>query len=488
MRSPHHFQALAWFVCVATATPALGAERLVTLVRGSGSGSDRAAGLVGHYARQAFLGDDRYEVVDLVRTLGSPGRDRAERAFNLADNLLEKGREAYLTLELDQALEFLNNAVAKYERHAAYVESFVPYVEALMLLGATRLLRGEDRLGERRFREALTLNPEVDPQPFGFNPDMRAVFERAARRGTTRTVGSLNIASTPNHGQVFVNGALVGITPVDVTELAEGRHFVQVRKDGLRPWGRIVEVKATSVVGVKASLKATTHFDDFDALVDKALAALATGRVSEAVDQLGVLLNADQVFLADVRVDDDDVVVQAVQYNLNRQIQVKKAQRRWAYDAPLEAYAKQVTELHRRYFGRRTLDRPMDSEASVSEMGRDSPPLKQWLVWGGIGGGAVLMGTGALLWVFADEDNAAFRDSVQVSGAADDLESSGRAKAVTGDILFFVGAAAAITGAALQFFWHPTADEERSGDSDDELSVTFTPLPAGAAVGATLRF
>src|SRR4051812_40902136 len=108
---------------------------MATIVRGAGAGSDKAAAFVSQFTRKVFDDDERFEVVDMVETLGNPGSERAKRAFEVAEEMIQKGREAYDSLDLDPAVEYLNTALAKYERHAGEVTDGKRIAEALMLLG-----------------------------------------------------------------------------------------------------------------------------------------------------------------------------------------------------------------------------------------------------------------------------------------------------------------------------------------------------------------
>ena len=106
---------IALCLCVALATivfeagPAH-ATKFTVVVRSGGSGADKAATMVGHFARKAFENDRRYDFVYRDEALGSAEVDRARQAFRYANELAGQGREAYETLELDVAVELLNTA------------------------------------------------------------------------------------------------------------------------------------------------------------------------------------------------------------------------------------------------------------------------------------------------------------------------------------------------------------------------------------------
>ena len=66
-----------------------------------------------------------------------------------------------------------------------------------------------------------------------------------AERGSTASVGQLSIESDPEGASVYVDGQLVGQTPVNVGRLPAGDHRVRLVKDGYLENGRLVTVSPT---------------------------------------------------------------------------------------------------------------------------------------------------------------------------------------------------------------------------------------------------
>ena len=508
------FRCLRAVLCLAAAwgtlwtTSSARADRLAVIVRGSGAGADKAAGFVSVFAEEAFAKDDRYTVVTLPKTLGSPGADRAERAFGVALEMLGKGKTAYEELDLDAAIDDLNNALAKFERHAAYVGDTKPVLTSLMLLGATHILRGEERAGEKRLSHALAIDPTIEPDPRVFNPTMRDVFQRVYEHLRERPPGTLSVSSNPSYARVYVDGRFVGVAPVALDGLAEGRHFVRLVKDGYRPWGRLIDVVGGRRRSETATLKPATHFDDFDTLVDGALVAMGKedpkadpaqrAPVSEAVDQLGVLLNADSVFLVGVRLEDDRVKLVASHYDLNAGQRIKTVVHNFAHDQRLETYRAEVAGLVERHFPQKTLvtnaEEPLAGDVGLAHAvsgglcgGMTCHKKKVAVLLSGLGAGVAFMGVGAGLWGAANGKNNSFRGSVQNSSQASSLADSGRVLAAMGDVFFFAGAAGAVASTVLYLVWEPSPSTKAIVDGGSP-EVGVAPLPGGLGFNTRLRF
>ncbi len=258
----------------ATAATAM-ARPIAVIVRGVGGHSERAAGIVSHELRAQLDADSRYEAVDLADLLGGDAADKARKAFEIAAESVTKGRAAYDSLEMGVAIDELNTANSKFERHAAFVSDISKVTEVLMLLGAAQIMNGEEKPGARRLSQAIALEPKIEPDPRVFNPEMRAVFQDAATKLAKKSPGGLSINSTPGFAEVYLDGRFVGVTPVVLEQVVEGRHYVRVVREGYRPWGKVVEVTAQSETTETATLKEADNQEDFETGVEAFMANLA---------------------------------------------------------------------------------------------------------------------------------------------------------------------------------------------------------------------
>ncbi|MEE8408212.1 MAG: PEGA domain-containing protein [Myxococcota bacterium] len=486
--------------------PSARATKIASIVRGVGAGSDKAAGYVSYQIRRALQEDDRYEVVDLPRALGSPTQKRAERAFDVASEMLQKGRSAYETLDLDPAIEYLNTALAKYERHAAHVTDISKVADVLMLLGATHILRGEEKTGGKRLAQAKAIYPEVEPDPTIFNPGMRQIFDEAADRLAHRPLGTVSITSNPSYAEVYLDGDFVGVTPMAIDGVTEGRHFVRLVKDGYRNRGNVLNVVGQVEAADVATLKPTDSYEEFDALVEAATPSLATkeagDRVGEVFRQLGVVLDVEQLMITEVRLDGERVRVMAIQIDVVASNVIKAAKQVFSYDSQPATYEREIEDLLRSSFAVDTLARkagdgdPVAGDGGLVHAatgicyGMPCKKFKTLLLAIGGGGGTLLGLLGGVLDYLAYIDNGKYRVSAQPSQEAKDLRSAGTAKAIVGDILAGVGVAVAATSVVLYFVWEPAASTPADviEQTDGSWGLAVTPLRGGAAVSAHFEF
>jgi len=187
-------------------------------------------------ADRLFLGYDESAVPTLARA-----RER-----------LEAGRQAYLSLELSQAIESLTAAVADFDAAAAALEDPNDLGEALLFLGASLAFEGRTRDAQRVFARLHVQMPHVQPDPNLFNPDVIARFEAARPRSAPSS--SIVVESDPPGAIAYVDFLARGVTPITVTGLYPGDHIVRVTRAGAIPSVQPATVAARRSASVSAIL------------------------------------------------------------------------------------------------------------------------------------------------------------------------------------------------------------------------------------------
>lgn len=226
-------------------------------------------------ADRLFLGYDESAVPTLARA-----RER-----------LEAGREAYLNLELGQAIESLTAAVADFDAAAAALEDPNDLGEALLFLGASLAFEGRTRDAQRIFARLHVQMPHVRPDPNLFNPDVIARFEAARPRGTPSA--SIVIESDPPGAIAYVDFLARGVTPITVTGLHAGDHIVRVTRAGAVPSVQPMTVAARRSASTSAMLvdeQATAGLGDLVAAMREAdVSSIAAGNpIHDVAGILGV--------------------------------------------------------------------------------------------------------------------------------------------------------------------------------------------------------
>lgn len=484
-------------------TVAAAVKPTAVVVRSEDEQSDVSAGLVSHFLQMAVRDDASRQVIDLDVQLGAPSNERAMRSHAVAVEQLGKARDAFDTLKLDAAIDWLNKALKKFERNGAMLRNMTPLMDTLMLLGASHTLCNKEAVATKFFARALVLRPDIEPDTRIFNPVMQKVFDEAKRLSLKRPRGKLLVTcNNPSDGEVYLDGVFVGITPVVLDNVPEGRHFLRVSQAGFSAWEETLDLAGATETARVAKLLPTRHLGEFDGLADRALAVLADKADAQsfppAAVELGGLLDADEIILARVgRVGESTEIVTALIDVVNRR-RLALTRETWVLPADVTSgpkVAKIYAELQKA-----ANDKP-------NQTGKEKPPVvvigppvaegcwqpscpgfSEFKLIVGTGAGALLAATGGLLEYLAYSDNEDFRNTAQISTQVPKLASSGQTKAAVGDLLVAVGVVAAVTSLVLYLVWEPETSTAVASENETSWGLSMAPSSRGATVGAQVTF
>jgi hypothetical protein len=82
-----------------------------------------------------------------------------------------------------------------------------------------------------------------------------ATATEAAAAGARGTIGALVVESRPSGASVYLDGRLVGTTPVSVPGIAAGEHSIRLDHEGFRTWSSSVRIDGSEMNRVTASLE-----------------------------------------------------------------------------------------------------------------------------------------------------------------------------------------------------------------------------------------
>jgi hypothetical protein len=96
--------------------------------------------------------------------------------------------------------------------------------------------------------------PRTRPSSPGAGPAASAAAP-APERGSASGLGALYVVSRPMGARVTVDGRLVGVTPLLLTDVSSGSHTIEMQADGHKPWQTTVQVKVGERTRVAGSLE-----------------------------------------------------------------------------------------------------------------------------------------------------------------------------------------------------------------------------------------
>lgn len=306
MTRPTPFAALC-LAASALVAPAAGAQQagtsiaVITVAKDSPSAA--SAVVVGQVARQSFARNPRYALLDLESVLNTGNDTDRQTRLKRAESALERGLAAYDAFELDAALEAFAEAVVGFEQALPAVADLTPLIDAFRYQGAAYVLKGDVKNAKAKFRQTLVIAPGASLDSSKFPENVQAIFEEVRAEMAEAPTGTVTVYAAPAAAEVWVDGGFRGSAPLTVEDLAAGRHYVRVVRDGYASFGVAVDVGREAEETVQATLRPATRLSAYEDLKTRMLDN------PRAAAELAKLLKVDQLLWASVESRGDNVVL-----------------------------------------------------------------------------------------------------------------------------------------------------------------------------------
>lgn len=284
------------------ATPELAAQVTEALVKELSSAEDFKLKTL--KAPQASDNSDKAAQVDM--DLGRGELTRAFKRLTAAEKLMKKYR-------FDQAIRQYQKAMKYFDKAAPALEEVDVVAEAYVNLGVAAFRRGKEDLAQQALAEAVVLNPERTLDPREYPPLLLRVYDDIYRKTLSAPRGAIHVEAGVAGAEVFYDGKSVGATPVTLTDVPPGRHFVRVMKEGAGLWGQRIEVRGGETseahAGFGGNSKKANQGGGFVAVA----AAIAANRVDMVVSDAAIALakskGADYVLFGGLRKGETSIPV-----------------------------------------------------------------------------------------------------------------------------------------------------------------------------------
>ena len=143
---------------------------------------------------------------------------------------VNEGQRLYRKAQPDKAVEVLQAAAVMLEQRKSLLRSPQLAVDLYLNLGLSQLSKGDRSQAERSFAEVVRIDPNRVLDSVNYSPKLMAAFDAVRDRMLAAPSGSIFV-SLPGIGveaRVYVDGRLVGTTPITASRLPAGRHLVVV--------------------------------------------------------------------------------------------------------------------------------------------------------------------------------------------------------------------------------------------------------------------
>lgn len=152
--------------------------------------------------------------------LDALARDAQQALYHVASGLPTRARQ-----DVERALARAGNVIESLNRETRAAQHLL---DACLYLVRAQLEGGQREEAREQALQCRRLVPDIEPDGTMHPPDVIGVLAEAEAHLRQREPGSLRVESTPAGCAVFVNGRMLGTSPLELPDLSPGEYRVQV--------------------------------------------------------------------------------------------------------------------------------------------------------------------------------------------------------------------------------------------------------------------
>ena len=166
----------------------------------------------------------------------------------------EEGKTLYNDLGIEEAIEKFKSSLKSIEENIEKVTDMTLLGEVLFYLGASYKLLDDDDQAEFYFSIYISINPDSTPDDPAFSDEVTSAFNDVKDDRKSAGEGSIRIQSNEDGALVFLDGRIVGMTPVILRSVNSGKHYYRIHKNGFRDAGGSVAAREGKTVSIDETL------------------------------------------------------------------------------------------------------------------------------------------------------------------------------------------------------------------------------------------
>ncbi|MCP3097652.1 PEGA domain-containing protein [Myxococcus sp. K15C18031901] len=292
---------LALLPTLALAAPPAQTRRVTSILVPMDPDSEAGSVQMESYMNDALGNFAGFTVRKPEEIFGLPGDPNAQSALERARKGYTESAAAFDKKEYDDAEAKIRATLKELSGAPAAMRGCSPLCESLALYAAVLHLRGDVEEAKLVLIDLIAVSPTFELNPKRFSRDFIALRVQVATGRSSLLRGSATVKSRPAGARVYVDGDLVGYTPVTIPALSVGKHLLRLERPGFRQYGQLMEVTPDDVE-VSADLAPTAAYKSFDGQLDRVASEVSRG-ISQAngVSSLGKSLGLERAMLGTIK-------------------------------------------------------------------------------------------------------------------------------------------------------------------------------------------
>jgi hypothetical protein len=445
--------------------------------------SGRDALMVERAVRDWVARSSAVELVDPGELALGEQREELEARVEQARTIARSGIEAYDMMSYETALMRLERAIEAFEQ-SDLTRHLDELLDLYVMRALTLFYEGQPSRARHQLLDAFALRRDFNPDRSRLTPELETMVDEARRSVDDAAPTSLEIQTEPVPARVYVDGRFRGISPVEVSNLQPGHHYVTVWAPG---YG-LAQERHLAAPGqiARVHIEPTARGRELLQRLEAVRSGLSDGNPSGAAAGFSRWANADQALVVGVRGDEDGMRLIGWRVAADGHIEAfgekRLSRRELEQGGPLNAF---LDELHGESLPRGPNGEPVrEIQTGISFDLQFGP--KHWGATVG-GAGALLAGGGLIVGLSAQSQARAARGIYQLD--VEDYQGamqSARRRALIADGLYV--AAIVGVGTGVYLFMQDELPWARTAAAPRRVDVAFVPTSDGAALSVGGRF
>lgn len=253
------------------------------------------------YMNEALEHFEGFTVRKPEELFGLPPDTAAQASLDRARKGYSASLAAYDKKEYDEAEKKVRLVLKELENAAGAMQGCSPLCDALALYAALLQLRGDVEEAKLALIDLIAVAPTHELDPRRFSREFITLRVQVATGRTAQLRGSATVKTRPAGARVFMDGELVGYTPLTLPAVSIGKHLVRLERPGFRQHGLLLEVTPDDVES-STTLVPTAAYKAYDAMHDKVAGDIIKGgEQSNGAAALGQSVGLDRAMVGTLK-------------------------------------------------------------------------------------------------------------------------------------------------------------------------------------------
>jgi hypothetical protein len=196
------------------------------------------------------------EIVEQVMDYYGAGETKASTKFPEAREFLSRSQEHYFRMNYEEARAEARRAIELIESDPASInDKGQLLLDALMTQALISRAMGDDETLHRSLERAVMLNPSHDLDSSSYPPTIVYLYNEKREQMKMNGTGTIEVNTSPQVAEVFINGIGCGVTPLTLDDLPVGLYAIMIKTNKYQSVMKTIDLAPNDLEKMSVELK-----------------------------------------------------------------------------------------------------------------------------------------------------------------------------------------------------------------------------------------